>query len=243
MPSDASLESERLAGAREKKSDVRADKESTCRNIGDAIVLVDVVPDNVNDTPDPLGGYIVQEIDGRSPSSLGDEPLRCLSCGYLFSGAKAWSELFSHQGSPCEPPREPEIPHAVKVQFPCTRAPDLVKQVLAEWGLQIQYESFEHNVSPNHWCSFIVDVSILQRRLRELAFAEATCYNLERWYDELRAYTAETFMFPLEAEDLDIFPKLHSEAIALTMLFYSGIMNSSGASRRRCGEIDKILSS
>jgi len=58
--------------------------------------------------------------------------------------------------------------------------------------------------------SFVVDLSILQRCLHELAFAEASACNLERWYPAVRAITAETTIVPLSDAEWTVLQRLHA---------------------------------
>lgn len=172
------------------------------------VVLVDVRADDVNDTPNPVAGYVVTELDGSPPRSLGDEPLRCETCGRLFDGEKPYSRLGAHQGKPCVP-EPPEFPHPVRVSFASERKP-LVKSFLALHHLELEEISCGEAGTAEACCAFVVDVSLLQRRLRELAFAEASCCNLEHWYQALREHTAETKVLPLSDDELTMFQKLHA---------------------------------
>lgn len=176
-------------------------------------MLVDVVSDAVNDTLDPFGEYRVSELDGRDLISRGDEPLRCQRCGHLFEGVKAWSELFAHQGTPCEPPEVPESPHPVRVSFAAERATPHVRRVMAAANLTLELERVscgDDGHDAKERSAFVVDLSILQRRLQELAYAEASCYNIEQWYEALREHTSETYTVHLSEEDLEVLRKLHA---------------------------------
>merc|ERR1712216_315889 len=102
------------------------------------IISLDVIADAVNDTQDPLSNYVVAEMDGNSLLVRGDEPTRCQSCGHLFTGPKAWSALFAHQGKICVPADAPQEPHPVRVSFASTRATDYVKEVLASLHLDLE---------------------------------------------------------------------------------------------------------
>jgi hypothetical protein len=102
------------------------------------------------------------------------------------------------------PPETPEeTPHPVRVTFAATKATYLVKAVIASIDLELDF----YNETE---CGFTVDVSLLQRRLHELAYAESSCYNLERWYETLQDHTAETFTISLSDEDLEVLRKLHA---------------------------------
>lgn len=200
---NAREESELLAGARPV---AQAGEQALGRDLqdaGSAVVWVRAPPTAVNDTPDPLEPYTAAELDGAPLRSRGNEPTRCLMCGRLFDGTKAWSDLFVHQGRPCQPPETPESPHPVRVSFSGWREPH-VRGVLAANGLVLEDEV------PRDACSFLVDLSLLQRTLRQLAFAEASAYNLERWYDALRAHTAETTTVLLSDAELTMMQTLHA---------------------------------
>eukprot|EP00927_Polykrikos_kofoidii_P060298 TRINITY_DN5530_c1_g1_i1.p1 TRINITY_DN5530_c1_g1~~TRINITY_DN5530_c1_g1_i1.p1 ORF type:complete len:480 (-),score=85.16 TRINITY_DN5530_c1_g1_i1:35-1474(-) len=214
--STAQKESERLVGARLVDSVSAAASaghlsDQNFEQAGDGVVWVCAAPSTINDTPDPLEPYVAAELDGTPLISRGDEATRCLLCGRLFSGGKAFSELAIHQGKPCQPPEVPDSPHPVRITFARWRQPH-VCGVLAAGGLVLEGcgEDSCDVASNQNPCSFVVDVSILQRTLRQLAFAEASAYNLERWYEALQEHTAATTTVPLEEADLTMMQKLHA---------------------------------
>jgi hypothetical protein len=50
--------------------------------------------------------------------------------------------------------------------------------------------------------SFVVDLSLVRRHLKRLSFAEASAFNLEQWYEPLKAHTARTTIVALVERDL-----------------------------------------
>lgn len=209
----AQEESERRVGARQMEARASLDLADDClQDVGRGIVLVRAHPDAVNDVPNPLADYEVTEIDGSPPASLGDEPLRCEICGRLFVGAKAWSSLFAHQGVPCHAPETPDDAHPLRVSFPASLTP-LLRRVLDARGLRLEdrpLSAERGSGAERHRESFLVDLSLLRRTLRQLAFTEASGCNLERWHGTLHEHTAESTFVQLEDADLVALQKLHA---------------------------------
>lgn len=206
--SDAETAAAAAAGARlVAKGEIVPLSGEELADAGEGVVLVRVRPEAVNDVAEPLASFEVTELDGSPPVSRGDEPTRCDRCGRLFSGPKAFSQVSIHRGKPCAPPPAPEgeEPHPLRVAFPASRV-QLVGPCLRRLGIELEGEG---QAPPGHR-SFLTDRSLLRVRLAQLAFAEASAHNLERWYTALRAHTAETFVVPLEDEDLEMLRKLHA---------------------------------
>jgi len=80
----------------------------------------------------------------------------------------------------------------------------VLRRLLAERSLEVS------GVPDDASFSVVLDVSLLQRRLREFAFAEASAYNLERWYEALQGHTASTTIVPLEDTDLALIKTLYA---------------------------------
>jgi len=202
---EASKEALRQAGARELRPSL-VEHTAQLTEMGGGIVSVQAHSDAMNDTLDPFDAYVLTELDGSPLQSKGNEPLRCQTCGLLFSGPRPYSELGAHQAKPCEPPREPKEPHPVRVSLPssCFLA---VQHVVAARAVELTF-SEDHIDQTTR--SFVVDLSILQRCLHELAFAQASACNLERWYPSVRAITAETTIVPLSDAEWTVLQRLHA---------------------------------
>lgn len=171
--------------------------------IDDGIVLVSVHGQAINDTLPVEQIYLVAEIDGEKLTSWGDEATRCEHCGTLFNN---FSTMYAHQGGTCTPPAEPDAPHPVRISFDLSRLP-LLQPFLTSQGLQLEFGTAIPVCEAvcglgGSLCSFVVDRSLLQRRLKEAQFAEASCYNLEQWYFGLQEHTSKSVIVPLSDVDL-----------------------------------------